>query len=363
MQKINKETAHLSTDNYTIIKRKYFEQVVAPALASIQSNHKPIIRSYLIVGKKIRFRFYSKILCDNMILALDHHDKFEGDPELIIEVWDSKSTGQNMASPWSNPDYFKNITDSGHQTESGFLGVYLFGENTLQMYRRDKNIAYFWVRNDNELPDWVSAEPFRAILNWFMSSNGIHLVHGAAVGIKGRSVLLGARSGSGKSTTSLACLLDGMDYTGDDYVAINTAAQPRCYNLYNSVKVTSDSMKRFPELSEKIWNKETFQNEPGERKAVLFLSKLFDGRVAEEARLDAVLVPRLGKQTRIVPETKMATMLALAPTILFQLPLASSDKIAELKKIISRTPCYSLELGPEVRDIPRVIKEFLKERI
>ncbi|MBY0376733.1 hypothetical protein K2P96_02050, partial [Patescibacteria group bacterium] len=241
-----------------------------------------------------------------------------------------------------------------------FMGVYLFGEETLNLYDAAHNMAYFWARDAESLPDWISAAPIRTILHWFLSRHAIHLVHGATVGINGKAILLGAKGGSGKSTTSLSSLLAGMDYLADDYVAVETG-NSKAYSLYNSVKITPDTLEKFPELKEKIWNQKTFGGELDNGKAIVFLSKFFPNQIKDTAKLTAIFIPVIKKETRIVEATKIDTMLALAPTILFQLPLAHRDKINELKEIIERIPCYFLELGPDIRHVPEVIKDFLNK--
>jgi hypothetical protein len=355
---------YLSTANYTVIGRTYFQEEVLPTLISTETKlvYKNTV-VFDIANRKICFIFYSQILFEKMTLALANHPSSltEEDPELTIYIWDG-TVGSSPSSPWSKTHYYNQETNANYQVEDeDFMGVYLLGEETLNFYDVKKKTAYFWTLDAKSLPDWICAAPFRTIFHWFFSQNDIHLIHGAVVGIGDKSILLGARGGSGKSTTALSCILSGMDYLADDYAAVDINKKI-AYNLYNSVKVTPDSLKNFPEFKEKIWNIESFGGKKDFGKAIIFLSKYFPTQVKEQSPLSAIFIPILKKETKVIPASKITTLLALAPTILFQLPLAKSDKMQDIKKIINSLPCYLLELGPDIDKVPEVIKGFLKNQ-
>ena len=96
-------------------------------------------------------------------------------------------------------------------------------------------------------------------------------------------------------------------------------------------------------------------------KAVMFVSDLFPDQVQSSAGLSAILIPKITDgRTRLVAASKLEAILAIAPTTLLQLPLAETNKVTALKSIIEKIPCYYLELGPDIRNIPEVLKSFLK---
>ncbi len=259
-------------------------------------------------------------------------------------------------------EYFEQDTNTKRVNQKEFFGVYLHGEETFNLYDSAKKVAYFFTEDAERLPEWVSAAPLRTILNWFLSENKIHLIHGATIGTDDKAVLLSAKGGSGKSTTALSCLLSGMDYLADDYIGVKFGESILALNLYNSVKIVPEQMEIFPELKEKIWNTESFRGQVDKGKAIVFLGEILPKQIKKVMPLTAILIPRIRKSTRIVPASRLEAMLALVPTTLFQLPLVNSNKIEELKEIIEKLPCYFLELGPEIREIPNVIKDFIKNQ-
>ncbi len=352
---------HLSTDNYTIIRKEYLNSIVLPSLEIAKRENSKICKTYNIAGKNIQLCFYSPSLAKKIPLSFEHHAIGNGeDIALTIHLWDG-SKKDNMPAPWTHAKYFEQETNTKKEISDGFLGAYL-GEQTLNLYDRESNTAYFWTRDGETLPDWITAAPLRTIFNWFFSENNIHLVHGGAVGIGEKAVLLSARGGSGKSTTSLSCLLSGMSYLADDYVGIEIGEKITLHSLFSSVKITPDTLPKFPDFKDKIWNKTTFGGPLDDGKAVIFLQNLFPKQLIKKATLSAIFIPVIKKETRITPASKIQAMLALAPTTIFQLPLAGANKMEEFKKILNSAPCYFLELGPDIRNVPEVIKNFLKEQ-
>jgi hypothetical protein len=359
---MKKQSEHIVTKNLVSLKKKYFEDIVKPVFNKMQENTRPIIKTYNIAGKTICFRFYSELLAQNLSRAISHNEiNLTGSSGLTINVWDSASTGTTFAPPWINEDYtFEAEVNTKKSINDSFLGIYMVFEQTLSFYDKETKCAWFWVNDARELPYWVTAAPVRTILHWLLSESDIHLLHGAVIGLKEQSILLAARGGSGKSTTALSCLLSGMNYLGDDYVGIELNGGAIAHCLYNSGKVDANCLKNFPELQGKVWNKDNLDNE----KAVVFLADLFPEQVISKAKVQAIMIPVIknSNKTRIVPAAKMQAMLAIAPTTLFQLPFAGTNFVEELKAIIEVIPCYFLELGTNISEIPVIIKSFFNEQ-
>lgn len=345
---------YVLTKNFLAVNQSYFDRIVQPCLATVRQKRPAIKRVYKIAGNIVHIFYYGSAVASILSLAISHTE-ISGDAaaDLVIHAWDSVSPDSDIIAPWDDIFFDKNKNDPGEN----FFGVYVGGEESLNFYDPQTKTGYFWTYNASDLPDWVVGAPFRTIFHWFLSEKQTHLIHGAVVGEKDKSVLLTARSGSGKSTTSLSCLLSGMDYLADDYVAIRVNREALvAHSLYHSAKITQDTIGFFPEFQQSIRNKNFLEKE----KAVIFVADVFPRQVKLTASVDAVLIPRITNgKTRIVPASKMDGMLAMAPTSLLQLPMAEKAKIGICKSILAVTDCYFLELGSEVRAVPEVIKAFL----
>lgn len=309
------------------------------ALAHLRMSQDPIVRHYLLAGKHIAVEFFTPTLLASMAPALAHRESAAGPAELTVAVWD----GVQEARPH---------TPAGNS----WRGVYLHGEETLNLYDQGASVACLWTADAASLPLWVRAAPLRTILHWFLAESGIYLLHGAAIGTQGRAVLVAAKGGSGKSTTALASVLAGLDYLGDDYVAVEAGARPVCHSLYNSLKVTQDTLAAFPELA----TLQPLMPDTND-KAAFFIHELYPKQLRAQAELAAIFIPRIGPHARshVTPARKSEALAALAPTTLFQLPLGESGTFAALRDLVSQTPCYTLHLGSDLYSAPEAIRNFL----
>lgn len=345
----------IATSNFTSVKRAYLTDVLLPACAHVEDRLAPTERSYRLAGRLIRVRYFGPALLDRLGRALAHRETASDDaPDLTIMAWDSAGSGVAFASPWSHPSYRFDVETNARQEADGFKGAYLCGEETLSLSDPQSKHAYFWTLDATRLPPWVSAAPFRTLLHWALADLNTQLVHGAVVAAGGGSVLLAAKGGSGKSTTALSCALAGMEYLGDDYVAVSLGPVVVAHGLYASAKVSPERVPAFRALASRVWDRE------GE-KSIVFLSDAIPGQLRADAPLSAVLIPTVAHldRTEIVPARKGDALLALAPTTLMQLPLARTDAAARLGEIVARTPCFALRLGRDSGEAAEAIRDFL----
>ena len=68
------------------------------------------------------------------------------------------------------------------------------------------------------------------------------MLHGAGISWDGKGVLLTAEGGSGKSTTTFSCIMQGMQTLGDDFVLLNTAAQTM-HHIYSIAKLRPQAIE------------------------------------------------------------------------------------------------------------------------
>lgn len=108
-----------------------------------------------------------------------------------------------------------------------------------------------WVLNSREklvvcnlanlakIPLWWCATPFRIGLNWIANFDDSDLVHGAALSMLDKSVILAGPSGSGKSTMCFRLQTKGWSIIADDFFLIkNNFAQA----IYSRLKLTQESL-------------------------------------------------------------------------------------------------------------------------
>lgn len=342
----------ISTANFIGIKPPYLTEILQPAL--LKAMQKPrTAHDALVAGKYIRIHSYGESL-RSIHRAMEHLPSPTGtEPDLTIHIW-NEDTDRGIDMPWSDPRFFFSPETHAERAADSFVGVCLQGDHIIEVFDGEKN-AYVRLPGTGQVPGWVAAAPARAVLHWFLSTQGINLVHGAALSINGRAALISARGGSGKSTTALACAAEGHGYLGDDYIAIQHSNPLTLHSVYHSVKVAAPMARALTNTA--------LLDEHGtvHDKAVLFLRDIFPDSVQHTATLDAILIPRIveGPATTITPARKAEALIALAPTTLMQLPFSPTDTPAQLSTIIERTPCFNLLLGSDKAAVAPTIAQFL----
>lgn len=336
---------------------EYFQSVY-DLFKSSQQVIGPVERSYIIGGYRIRLSFAGTALL-SLTTALEHlaadNDSI---PDLTICLWDSESTGQRMIPrPWKEEDFLARGVIQGYNTERIYT-AFQHGSGAVSVLDKERNLAVFWAP-DSRLPYWEYGSPLRSILHWWLLSQGLQLVHAAAVGNANGGVLIGGKGGSGKSTTALACLESNLSYVGDDYTLLGLDPGPVVYSLYNSAKLNSDHVQRFPALLPKVANPDRL----GDEKALLFVNEHYPAKVATRLLVRAILLPRVTglPETRWKRVSVAMTLAALAPSTIFQLPRAGNEALKFLATFARHLPCYSLEVGTDLSTIPPVIERLLAE--
>ncbi len=316
-------------------------------------------RCYRLSGFSLHLRFAGPALVSHLSPALDHLSASPNGhpPDLTIDLWDSASTATRMARrPWHVDDLIARGDVRGYRDET-ILTALTADVGALSILNRAENVGMFWIRNAADLPTYERGAPLRAILHWWMRQRSRYLVHAAAVGVQGNGALIVGRGGSGKSTTALTCLVHGWDYASDDYCLVNCIDSPRAESLYNSAKLNADHLRNLPQLIPAISNRE----ELGSEKALLFLHQYQPAHLTTGFDLKAILLPSVtGKPDTVLrPATPAVGLRALAPSSLFQLPSTGQDEFFALSSLVRSVPCYHLELGTRLEQIPRVIEEVL----
>jgi hypothetical protein len=333
------------------------------AFASVVGTICPCIdRFYRIAGYNVRLSFAGDSLLSFICPALEHLSiGAEVIPDLTISLWDSTSTRTEMPPPpWSLLDYRVRGEIAGYNDER-ISTCFRHGSGAVSLFDSVLDQAIFWVRDAVQLPYWEAGAPLLTILHWWMARHDRLMVHAAAVGTKQGAALIVGRTGSGKSTSALACLSSGLLYLGDDYTIISTNPSPYVYSLYGTAKLDGNHVKIFPHLLPKVSNGKALASE----KALMLLGAAFKDQMVEGLKVRAVLVPKVTGElrTRLRKISPAAALTALAPSTIFQLPRAGELNFRVIVQFVSKLPCYMLECGTDLDQIPQMVTRVLAEDI
>jgi len=338
----------------------YFEAAHRAFLAA-QDAAGTAERTFAIAGYRVRLRFAGKAMIPAMTRALAHLTAPRlTPPDLTVCIWDSSSTKTaTLPPPWPVDD--RAIQGLIQWSDTHRFQTLLQPLNrTLDMLDHRRNTGIHWIPDAHHMPDYEAVSPLRTLLYWWMRRHSRQLVHAGAVGTANGGVLLPAKSGSGKSTTALACLTAGLLCAGDDTVLLATDARPiRAYSMYSSAALYGSHLReRFSHLVSFIED-----SEPSEReKAFAFLYDRYPDQLPAFLPIRAVLVPRVSghRDTQLSRSTAATSLRALVPSTVFSLPGAGRETFEILTKLVRPLPHYTLHLGTDLSQIPYIISDLLR---
>jgi len=342
----------------------YFKVVYQAFQRAEQFFGKSSEREFRIAQQKIRLQFSGPTLVSRLTPALDHLPGWSGGgADLTICIWDSATTGVGMPPPpWAGGAYrargreFKCAEGTVHYNDDRFRMFFYMDEHAMLLDKQN-GIGIFWVPDAGLLPYHESGAPLRMLFHWWLSNSERQFVHAAAVGMPDGGVLMAGKSGSGKSTSTLACLDSPLRLAADDYCLLETVPNPHIYSLYNTAKIEPSTLGMFPSLRSKMSNANRLETE----KALFFLQQYFPDRVILDFPLQALLILRVTGRadTMLEPATAAEGLKALAPSTILQLSDQGQSALTILTRFARQVPCYTLLLGTDLEQIPRTILDLL----
>jgi hypothetical protein len=298
---------------------------------------------FRLCGELVSLRVAGRGFEERLTRALRHAGVGAGGgPALQVFAVDARAADSGPPPGWPLPYTDRRHLERLHVTRERRVYMGLNEDTrTWHVFDRERRLAAIWTEDAARLPEWEHAFPLRTLLNWLLAATPASLAHGAVVCAGERGLLLAGAGGSGKSTTTAACLEAGLETCGDDFVAVSPGATPRAHALFDTLKLDAASLARFPRLAARVANPETGA------KARIHLSELLPSRLRASCSLEAIVVPRLvpGEPTRCAPLAKTAALRALAPSTLFLTRGAESETAAKLAALVRRLPTHELRIG------------------
>lgn len=355
-------------DQFTESDRLTFFNTLYGWFNSLTQDTGTIDRFFQIGSDTICLRFATPIMAEALTRAICHLQvPSTSNPALTVCLWDN--LGTNSCLPGLMPAFLNMFHWFWHDHLDGRQNIkalcsdrfqmhYKLGPNIFSALDSDRNLGLYWIADATALPYWEKGSPLQTILSWWTSGRQRQYVHAAAVGTPTGGVLLTAKGGSGKSTSALSCLKSDLSYASDDYCLIATDPVPYVYSLYSTAKLKSaKDLERFPDLAPLVTNSDRLEEE----KALIFLKEHFPEKIVSGFPIKAIFVPKItGKtDTRLQKTTPIHALTSLAPSTLFQLAGTGKSSFQMMSDLVKRVPCYTLELGTDISQIPQVILEFL----
>jgi hypothetical protein len=295
----------------------------------------------LLGGRRLSLRFAGEAMRDAFAPAFRHLPRSSGHepPELTICLFDGESGGAGVPPVRWDPDEILQLNQVGSFSQGGVRIAHDPNAGTITAVDLESARAFFLHPAISRIPWYERAAPLRAALHWLLPLEGMTLVHAGAIGLGGQGILLGGRSGSGKSTVAMAAALAGFEYAGDDYVALSHERGPALHSIHSTAKVSEKTMALLPALEQAV----AIRNE---EKVTLDMNRLEGPELVAGLLAAAIVLPRVGRgEPQLEPISGGEALRGLAPSTIFQLPLGGTDALGRMGRLARSIPSFSLTIG------------------
>lgn len=317
---------------------------------------------FRIAGQEVHLRVVGAKLAEEVAapfahLAVQSEIHSEAPPSVLhIDAWHGAECGVSpgFVHPASSLGPYGTVTAS----PDGSIVAEHRPHSGAWLDRKARRIVA-WVSDRESMHLDERARPFHRLLAVAMGDRDVQFAHAGLVATDGKGALFVGKGGSGKSTSSLTCLIEGMDYLGDDFVGISSreAGHHLGHSLYASAVVGLGHTARYPALAAAARP----GYHPHETKSLVDLSKLRGGRLISQVQIRAVVLPRVtdAERTSFRPAAPRDGLIALAPSSLMLVPGSHSKTLERLAALTSEVPCFWLDLGRDLGQTEPRLRELL----
>lgn len=214
---------------------------------------------------------------------------------------------------------------------------------------------YFCRQAGTDYEDCMSGHPLIRCFYFWAEQENVMILHSAAVGFHHKGVLISARGGAGKSTLSVSCLLEGLDFVADDYVMMREAGERNALPLYTMVGLNPD-MYRILKPDMPVIKTEEKRNG----------KKFFDAsayRFQEELPIKAILCPQVTEESepRIVPKDRGSVLVKLVHSSVSQTGgRRDTEMVKRMMDRLKDLPVYEFCLSPDLKRNVTVLQNFME---
>ncbi len=312
----------------------------------------------ILAGQNFSVRLAGSTLAAAIGPSLSHlvGKAASGDPAVGpgVALWDCEAAA--IARPDVPGDADWTAAGEGWRVTSHGQGRYLCEERPASLLWLDRSMAQLvgCFTNARGLGCADRARPLQRVMSELCRSLGIQEIHAGLVGKQGRGVLLVGGGGRGKTSASLDALHGGLQFLGDDSVAIGEGGANRLcgYSLYASARVRPRQLSRWPAFRGQ-WQFPA----PPEEKALLLPHTFIPQNVVGSVQITSIAIPVVaGRGVRIERTSGLTAFHALVDESRdnrrFGMTAAEFRRLSRLTREI---PCFQLEVGDDPAEVAAAI--------
>ena len=336
------------TDTALAYARRLLAHVQRSAAGAMLSS------DVIVAGERIRLHLASSELANALLRSFSFTEPARDVAPVQLEV--TIGDDRSLATPAPLPPEFRAGGERLHYRDET-VELHWAPENPLSLLNVADGQAVWWLDSASALAPHDRAAPLRTVLTWWARNRGLQLVHAGAVGSpRYGGVLLVGPGSSGKSTTAVSCVGSVLGYIADDYCVLDTTSDPATvHSLYSTAKLTAESLRMLDWPAAKV--------DPVTEKATVSVPARQHSAIVHAAPVRAVVAPRVtGAQPPRVSRISAASCLRrFAPSSVLQIPGNDASTLRSLAALVRTTPCYELELGPDIHAVPALLEAVSRE--
>lgn len=294
-------------------------------------------------------------LCDSTLVR--HHSETPFEQAAEIFALDAEGGGWDPPVAWDEGAGFSSREFERILAAGDKRGFYHHDAPSWQFYDTVAAVGVHTLPGPLDIPPWELGSPLRLFVHWAQAASGRRLTHAATLGLDGHGALIVGASGSGKSGTTLAGLLSGLESVGDDYVVVEQGPRVVAHSVFKIFKQDRDGLRRAGIEANDL---------PGARpnwhgKIEFDAARLAPHAFTDRMEIRALLLPRIAraKRTSIERVAGHDAALALAPSAVLQLPGDASEGFRFFASLVRRLPAFSVNLSQDAAEIADTIGSFL----
>lgn len=308
-----------------------------------------------VAGRRVRFRHANPQIANAFRPAFAHMlgSPGTGEPSLTVDLWDSAS-GAPAPIPIPDAD-----GDEAWFERSGDLQILLYSaRRLLSVFDPTRRRAWWWIDDARALPWFEQAAPMRHLFNWWASTEGLALVHAAAVGREDGCALLVGRGGAGKSTLALASVGAGMRFCGDDMVILERSDEWVAHTVWASARLVAGGEHLVPHIhAERL-----VEGDDPDVKLVADVWGQFGQSVVPALPVSVVVRPEVGVASAPRPSSAARAALELATSTFLHMPGADpSATLSMIARMLEQVPVHGLGVSPDLGIAVDAIDRLLAE--
>lgn len=318
-----------------------------------QAKNIPVVTKYLDLGIKV---IKLQIACETFVDRIEQFFSYSlrdnvDNYDQAVYIW------KDNVQDFLNEEYKSKLVTIAYQGKR-FIRIDS-ANKTINAENSEEKKCYFVTEDISYNALLKQGHLLVKLISQIVRTENSALVHSAAVGIDNKGVLICAKGGSGKSTLSVSCLVNGFQYVADDYLILNKNDNNLCaLPIYSMITLSSQICKLIPNLKSEFMG-----NNYNDTKYVLNISS-YDNKLAKVLPIKAVVFPNIANvQYPTIEKTDKNR--AITQLVFSTATQMNNDNDTSYMKLlislIKDLSFYQINLSRDLNKNVDILRQFIKE--